>query len=162
MKICLQNVFQTLSLTKLFNIVKYRYLCYLLKNAFFNFAFWFYTFCQLFFVTWFDKSISFPNCNRNWRIANKKCSWQEFKHYLILGLAYLGVSISCFRIHKSSWHFNQNFKVSLSIVWILLSCSINGNFACRLNECPSFLKCKSKDASAFWTYWTLHDTDSIK
>ena len=43
---------------------------------------------QVFFVTWFDRSVSFPNCNRKWRITNKKCSWQEFKHYLVLGLAF--------------------------------------------------------------------------
>ena len=42
---------------------------------------------RIFFITWFDRSVSFPNCNRKWRMINKKCRWQEFKHYLILDLA---------------------------------------------------------------------------
>ena len=42
--------------------------------------------CQFFCVTWFDLSVSFPNCNRKWKITTKKCSWQEFKHYLILSI----------------------------------------------------------------------------
>ena len=36
----------------------------------------------------------------------------------------------------------EMFKVSLFVVEILLSCSINVDFAGRLNECPGFLKCK--------------------
>ena len=36
---------------------------------------------------WYDRSVSFPNCNRKWRITNKKCSWQEFERYLVLVLA---------------------------------------------------------------------------
>ena len=103
---------------------------------------------QVFFVTWFDRNVSFPNCN-----------W----------------------IQKSLQRFNQNFKVSLSVVWILLSCSINVNFAWRLNECPGFLKWKLggidfglftsflwlfnlilKAVSAFQTYWILHNLHFIK
>ena len=55
-----------------------------------------------------------------------------------------------------TFHFQATFQVFeskslhgvlngifLSVVWILLSCLINVNFACMLNECPGFLKCKS-------------------
>ena len=38
-------------------------------------------------------------------------------------LSPLGVSVSSFWIQKSSQRFNRNFKVTLSILWILLSCS---------------------------------------
>ena len=70
--------------------------------------------------------------------------------------------------------------MSLFFVRILLSCSINVNFASILIEGPGFLKCKSgeidfgllisfrwlfslmlKAVSVFSTYWTLHNALSI-
>ena len=90
----------------------------------------------------------------------------------------LGDSVSSFWIQKTWLHFNRNFKVSVSVV---ISCSINVNFAWRSNECPGFLKCKLavidfglftsflwllslmlKDVSNFPTYWALHNAYSIK
>ena len=138
------------------------------------------TWDQFFFVTWYNIRFLFRNCNWKWRIMNRKCSCQEFEHYLILGLA---LSELAFQIFESR-------SVHDILIWIsrcpyllcdYLSCSINVNFGCRLKECPGFLKCKSagvdfglltsflqlfsfmlKAASAFRTYWTLHNGHSIK
>ena len=50
---------------------------------------------HFFFVTWYDRSASFPNCNEKWRITSKKCSWQEFKHS-ILGLVFYELAFQVF------------------------------------------------------------------
>lgn len=54
-----------------------------------------------------------------------------------------GISVSSIFIEKSFQRFIRNFKVSLAVVGILLSCSFNVDFICRLKECPEFLRCKS-------------------
>ena len=98
---------------------------------------------QFFFVRRFDRSVSFPNCNRKWRTSKKKCSWQELNFISFLtsfNSSPVGVSVSSFWIQKSSRRFNLNFKISLSIMWILLSCSINLNFCMQIEWIPRFSK----------------------
>ena len=57
---------------------------------------------QVFFVMWYDRNVLFPNCNQKWIITNKKCSWQKFKHYLVLGLTLQELPFQVFWIQKFS------------------------------------------------------------
>ena len=54
-----------------------------------------------------------------------------------------GISVSSFLIEKSLQRLIGNLKVSLAVVGILISCSFNVDFICRLKEFPEFLRWKS-------------------